>query len=96
MEPLFFAKDQFFDCQNRKKTGAKLGTCPEPVLEMPRWKRDNTEPSLLPPFVQEKAPNIPALSHVVCIGGPDHEERNISQSHQQVLASTWLPISAPP
>lgn len=46
--------------------------------------------------VTEETLTIPALSHVVCIGGPDHEDRNVSQSHQQVLTSTRLPISASP
>lgn len=37
-----------------------------------------------------------ALSHVVCVGGPDHEDSHICQGHQQVLTSTRLPISATP
>lgn len=46
--------------------------------------------------VTEEPPTVPGLSHVVCVGGPDHDESNVSQSHQQVLTSTRLPISATP
>lgn len=46
--------------------------------------------------VLEEATAIPALSHVVCISGPDHEDSNISQSHQEVLTCTWLPVSTAP
>lgn len=44
----------------------------------------------------EEALSVPALSHAVHVGGPDHEERNISQSHQQVLAGARLPVSTSP
>lgn len=41
-------------------------------------------------------PSIPALSHVICIGGPDHENSHVGQRHQQVLTSARLPVSATP
>lgn len=47
------------------------------------------------PFISE-ALSVPALSHAVHVGGPDHEERNIGQSHQQVLAGARLPVGASP
>lgn len=40
--------------------------------------------------------NIPALSHIICISGSDHEGSNISEGHQQVLSSAGLSISPPP
>lgn len=38
----------------------------------------------------------PALGHVVCVSGSDHEDGDVSQRHQQVLSSARLSISSPP
>ncbi|TNN39017.1 hypothetical protein EYF80_050809 [Liparis tanakae] len=46
--------------------------------------------------VTEDAPPLPALSHVVCVGGPDHEDGDVSQGHQEVLPSARLPVRATP
>lgn len=43
-----------------------------------------------------RAVTIPALSHFVRVAGSDHEDGNVSQSHQQVLASARLPVGATP
>lgn len=57
-----------------------------PIISVwPRYKWNNKAPG-----------GVPALSHAVHVSGPDHEERNISQRHQQVLPSARLPVGAPP